>query len=214
MYTCEICEKQYRHRGSLTHHLRGHQGVNFTCNTCKVSFRRNSYLKKHKCSPEPQPAATTEEPTKAPSEYSHQPGYITIQVKVNSDQYTEFLEFMRACPFIYQEDSGVLTTDPPPNLEATTDTLVPECSDPPSAPTSIQAPVDVLMSPTAMDYLDSPYIPTARDILDGPQSQMPEVCIGTEGGEDGWMPGSCVSTQEPFGTTLDLELFEEYISSL
>jgi hypothetical protein len=65
-----------------------------------------------------------------------------------------------------------------------------------------------------MDYLDPLSIPTARDILDGPQSQMPEVCNGTEGGEDGWMPGPCQLTQEPFGTTLDLELFEEYISSL
>jgi hypothetical protein len=214
MYTCEFCEKQYKHRGSLTHHLRGHQGVNFTCELCKVTFRRNSYLKKHKCGPEPIPFAPTEDLTKAPSDDSHQPGYITIQVKVNSDQYTEFLEYMRACQFIYQEDPGAPTTDPLLNQEATTDISAPECLDPPSAPTSTQAPVDVLMSPAATDYQDLLSIPMARDILDGPQSQMPEVGNETEGGEDGWLPGPCALTEAPFGTTLDLELFEEYISSL
>jgi hypothetical protein len=112
-----------------------------------MTFKRNSYLRKHKCSCDTEPAEMTENLNEAPGEDQHQADFILVQVKVRSENYTEFFEFMRKCPYIYQEDTEVPTTDPGTPLQTTTDTAAPACSSPPSAQASTKAPDDVLLSP-------------------------------------------------------------------
>jgi hypothetical protein len=164
-----------------------------------MTFKRNSYLRKHKCSCNTEPAEMTENLNNAPGEDLHKADFIFVQVKVKSENYIQFFEFMRQCPYIYQEDMEVLTTDTGTSLQTTTDT---------------EAPVNVLLSPVTQDYLDSVTIPMAKYILGGPQSQIPDTCNEVEGCEDGWMLAPGELTPAPFGTTIDMDLFEEFISGL
>eukprot|EP01083_Nonionella_stella_P075220 204356_1 len=47
-FTCEVCQKKYRHKRSLNTHLRIHPGVNlYSCEVCKKSFSQKVGLSRH-----------------------------------------------------------------------------------------------------------------------------------------------------------------------
>jgi hypothetical protein len=179
-----------------------------------MTFRRKSYLSKHTCSGGTTPAAETGNQTKAPGGDTQPAEYILVQVKVAADKYRDFLEYMRLCPHIYQEEAGVPTTTPDTYLRDTRDTAIPMRTSPPPAQTDITSSVDPLLSPEAQDYLDPLSIPLARDILGGPMSQAPETFTEVTRCEDVWMqtPGELTPQEEC--TTIDMDLFSEFISNL
>jgi uncharacterized Zn-finger protein len=45
MFKYRYCDKQFKYRGSLTNHLRSHEGKE--CKLCNSTFKRRSYLLKH-----------------------------------------------------------------------------------------------------------------------------------------------------------------------
>jgi hypothetical protein len=137
-----------------------------------------------------------------------------VQVKVAADKYNDFFEYMRQCPYIYQEETGVPTTDPDTHLQDTPDTATPMRTSPPPAQTSINSSVDPLLSPEAQDYLDPLSIPLARDILGGPLSQAPDTFNEVTRCEDVWMQTPGEPTPQGECITIDMDMFSEFISNL
>jgi hypothetical protein len=179
-----------------------------------MTFKRKSYLSKHICSCETKSAAPTQNLIEAPGEDQHPVEFILVQVKVKAENYLEFFEFMRQCPYIHQEDTEVPTMDPGTPLQTTSDTAAPACLSPPPAQTSINMSVDVLLSPEAQDYLDPMSIPMARDILDGPFSQAPDTFSEGIGCDEVWIQAPGEPTPTAHCTTVDMDLFSEFISNL
>jgi len=46
-WQCEICKKKYKNKKTWSQHMRSHL-IKYTCDNCKFSFKRNSYLLEHK----------------------------------------------------------------------------------------------------------------------------------------------------------------------
>ena len=56
LFTCDVCNKQFRFRCQLERHKQVHTRTLFVCNICTKIFKRKDHLKKHKevCSEEAQ----------------------------------------------------------------------------------------------------------------------------------------------------------------
>lgn len=46
-FTCDLCDRVYKHRGTLNRHLKSHFTI-LTCEKCDKSFTRDVSLRKHK----------------------------------------------------------------------------------------------------------------------------------------------------------------------
>jgi hypothetical protein len=160
------------------------------------------------------PAAEIENLTEAPSGDQHPTEFILLQVKVVAEKYHDFFEYMRQCPYIHQEDPGVPTTDPDTRLQNTSDMATPVCASPPPVQTSNNMSVDPFLSPEAQDYLDPLSIPMARDILGGPLSQAPDTFNEVTRCEEVWIQALGEPTPQADSTTIDMDLFMEFISNL
>ena len=57
MFTCDVCNKQFKFKCKLERHKQVHTRTIFACNICSKSFKRKDHLKNHKevCSEEAEP---------------------------------------------------------------------------------------------------------------------------------------------------------------
>jgi hypothetical protein len=163
MFKCKQCTNTYKHRGSLTNHLRSHEDPRHECEVCGKKFIRRAYLLKHTTlhhndlsGRANDSVSDTRSPQTTPEKHTTT---MVVLVKIVAHKYNEFLEFLSNCQYVYQDTE----------VNSSNDLDVQDNNAAPSALTVGMAPPSAhpLMSPLEPLQEECLSIPTARHILDG-----------------------------------------------
>lgn len=161
MFKCKHCENTYKHRGSLTNHMRSHEDPKHQCEVCSKRFLRKAYLLKHAALHQDDRSGDTRDAVSdtrsAQMTLNMDTDTMVVPVKILSSHYEDFIEYLGKCQYVYL-DKEINTTDDL-DIAGTTTTAQAVGAAPPSA--------HPLMSPP--DLIDDIClgIPTASHILGG-----------------------------------------------
>jgi hypothetical protein len=173
MFKCKQCSNTYKHRGSLTNHMRSHEDPKHECQVCRKKFLRKAYLLKHTTLHHNDRSGGTSDAvsdTGSPQRTSEMhTNTMVVPVKIMACNYDDFIAYLSKCQYVYQEKE-VSTIDDLETLDTsiTTSALTVGMAPPSAYP---------LMSPPEPSHDECLGIPTARHILDGALSppQDPEI---------------------------------------